>query len=793
MGFSLIKIFIPLFIFIKIIIPARSFSAEKEIKVVASIYPPFVFYENGRLAGFDIDLLEMICRTNGLICPVEIVPFQEVLNALKEGRADIGIGAIYVTDERERFIKFTSPYLETGLVYVYRADSEPEADLSGKRIGVKKLATGEIKARELAKKFKNLQIITFASTEESINALIEGTVDLVINDYINSMVLMHEKYLGKIKIKKGILGFPDLLTRDSIAIAVNRERGDLRDIFESTLKEFREGGIMKRMLEKWTPVRSVQDYRKFIVYGLMGLIGLGFLFAGITGYLRHRERYRLIRENEERFRSLIENAPNPVIITTETGRITFLNRNFRDITGYDIEKIKTLSELNQYLECNPPFREFNSPQEAINEYLDYRIRCADGKSRVWNFQLSSISMGNRERTFIIIANDITDKKEMEEKLRLAQKMEIIGRFTGSIAHDFNNYLTAIIGFSEIVSMKLNDYPELKRHIDAVLESAEKAASLIKQLLAFSRKQVMKPQVMNLNEIVLGISKLIKKIIGEDIELKLDLYPSLWNIKADPAQIEQVVMNLVSNASDAMPDGGVLTIHTSNTFFDDDCAMTEPSVTPGEYVMLAVEDTGIGMTEEVKARIFEPFFTTKEKGKGTGLGLATVYGIVKQSGGHISVHSEQGRGSTFKIYFPKTDEQPAQISSTLFPESIPSGDESILIVEDNKAVREFMKSVLIELGYRVYEAEDGIKALEILKEKEGKVDLLITDLIMPKMRGDRLAKEVEALYPGLKILLISGYTEDIKIEKGSFKQEIKFLDKPLNARQLAVVVREVLDS
>lgn len=783
-----------LYLFTAVIIPALSFSAQKEVRVVASLYKPFVFYENERIVGFDIDLLEMICRTNGLRCSVQIVSFQEVFNALKEGRADIGVGAIYVTEERKRFINFTSPYLRTGLVYVYRADSEITEDLSNKSIGVKKLATGEIKARELAQRFKGLQVVSFASTEESINALIDGRVDVVINDYINTMMLMHEKYIGKIKIKQGLFSTPELITRDSIAIAVNMERQDLWNIFNRTLKEIKDSGIMDRMLERWPHIRGVSDYRRFIVYGLAGLMLLISLVITLSWYLRQKELYKLTKENEERFRSVIENAPNPVIIASGSGKIIFLNRRFREITGYDMEKIKEAGDLNRYFEDGVELKELAFSDEKVLEIKECKIRCLDGKSRIWDLQLGSIGKWGNERAFIIVGRDVTEQRELEEQLRQAQKMEVIGRFTGGIAHDFNNYLTAIIGFSQLVSMKLKDNPELRQHIDTVIESAEKAAGLTRQLLAFSRRQVMRPGVINLNEIILDMAKLIKRIIREDIELKLDLYPSLWNVKADPGQIEQVIMNLVSNARDAMPDGGILTIRTSNTFLDDEYARTHISVTPGEYVMLSVEDTGTGMTEDVKAHIFEPFFTTKELGKGTGLGLATVYGIVKQSGGNIWVYSEPGSGSIFKIYLPKTEEQAVKKTvSSFHPESIPSGKEEILIVEDNKEVRSFIKNVLKELGYTLYEAEDGIKALEILKERKGKVDLIITDLIMPNMRGDRLAEEVRRLYPGIKILFMSGYAENIITEKGIVKEGIKFLEKPLTARQLSLRVRESLSS
>lgn len=908
-----------------------STKVNNEIKVVTSIYKPFVFYEDGKLVGVDIDLLDMICRTNNLKYTIQIVPFQTVLTMLKEGKADIGIGAIYVTEDRKRFMNFTSSYFKTGLVYIVRTDTKMDNnlfDISDKKIGVKRDATGETIARNLSKKFRNLEIIPFESTEESLDALIDGRVDIVLNDYINTIALMHDKYRGKFKIKRGFGELPMFITSDYIAIAINKQRPDLLRYFDTTLQEITNSGMMKRILERWPDIHSIPNYRKFIVYGLLTIISSILLFISIFRYYKNRQfrklmyqseqRYRAITEHspdavitadsngsiilinkavqnifsytekdligkpitmlmpdtckqehivgfnrfiktgkpfligktyetigkrkdgsefpvelslstwqvehkrfftamvrdfterkkieerlidsENRFRSVIESAPNPIVVHCNDGSIVLVNKRFTEITGYNLNNINTFKKFSEHAFPDPDYR-----NKMIEKYKglfetttpieygeDINITCSDGSTRIWNIQSSPIGNWNNKKSIICIARDVTEHRRLEEQFRQAQKLESIGRFTGGIAHDFNNYLTAIAGFSQIALMQIDSNHPLKQYLETILDSTEKASSLTKQLLAFSRRQVMQPEIVNLNTIINDMIKLINRIIGEDIQLRLYLDPKLWNIKVDPVQIEQVIMNLISNARDAMHDGGVLTIQTANALLDEEYAKKHISVIPGEYVMIAIEDTGVGMTEDVKAHIFEPFFTTKEIGKGTGLGLATVYGIVKQSSGNIWVYSEQGHGTTFKIYFPKIAEETTSYTIVEKTNVIPHGKETLLVVEDNKEVRSFILTVLKNIGYKVFEAQNGIEALSIFTEKKGKIDMIITDVVMPNLSGDKLAARIKDLYPNIKILYMSGYSDNIITEKGILKEGINYLQKPLNAVTLAQTIRRVLD-
>ncbi len=389
---------------------------------------------------------------------------------------------------------------------------------------------------------------------------------------------------------------------------------------------------------------------------------------------------------------------------------------------------------------------------------------------------------------------LEEKKEKErlgEQLLQAQKLEAVGRLAGGIAHDFNNILTAILGYSEITLLNMREDDPYRKNIETVFHSANRAVSLVEQLLAFSRKQIIKPEVLNLNTLLDDVTKILRRLIGEDIRIDLYKHEDLWNVNADRGQIEQIIMNLAINARDAMPEGGIITMETANTVLTEEYARTHIDARPGEYVMLAVSDTGCGMPPDVREHIFEPFFTTKEKGKGTGLGLATVYGTVKQNGGHIYVYSEEGKGTTFRIYLPRVRE-------VLKPEAsepsrgLQGGKETVLLVEDEKEVRELAATLLSELGYTVLEAEDGRYALEMCSRYHGKIDLLITDVVMPGISGSDLSKEIKRCNPGVKVLFMSGYTENAIVRRGVLKDGINYIQKPFSSEGLAQAVRRVLD-
>jgi len=389
--------------------------------------------------------------------------------------------------------------------------------------------------------------------------------------------------------------------------------------------------------------------------------------------------------------------------------------------------------------------------------------------------------------------DITERKQLEEQFHQAQKMEAVGRLAGGVAHDFNNLLTAILGSADLVLDSLTPGVPAREELEEIRKAALRAADLTRQLLAFSRQQVIAPTALNPNEVVANMDKLLRRLLGEDVELRTRLTPDLVTVKADPSQLEQVVLNLAVNARDAMPNGGKLTIETQNVELDAAYVRGHISAQPGPYAMIAVSDTGVGMDAATQARIFEPFFTTKEIGKGTGLGLATVYGIVKQSGGWIWVYSEPGQGTTFKIYLPRVTEAVPPAAVTPAPPASVRGSETILLVEDDEMIRNLVQKVLQANGYGVLVAANGRDAEQVAGQHDGPIHLLVTDVVMPGMNGREVAERLAAARAGVRVLYLSGYTDDAIVHHGVLEPGVAFLQKPFTPAVLGRRVREVLDS
>ena len=381
----------------------------------------------------------------------------------------------------------------------------------------------------------------------------------------------------------------------------------------------------------------------------------------------------------------------------------------------------------------------------------------------------------------------------QSQLEHSQKLEAIGQLAGGVAHDFNNMLTAIIGYTDLSLRRVGLENPIRRNLEETKKAAERAASLVRQLLAFSRKQILEPKVLDLNEVVKDMHKMLTRLIGENIQLATRLETELGSVKADPCQVEQIIVNLVVNARDAMPRGGRVTVETANVTLDEQNALKHVSVKPGEYVMLAVSDTGSGMDQETQARIFEPFFTTKEVGKGTGLGLSTVYGIVKQSGGNIWVYSEQGLGTVFKVYLPRIDDATASTIANQSQETnTPRGTETILLVEDEEVVRGLTRKILMQAGYNVLDAKGGDEAIRLCSLHVGPIDLLLTDVVMPEVSGKEVADRLLELRPSIRVLYMSGYTDEAIVQHGVLDANVKFIQKPFTWAGLTRKVREVLN-
>ncbi len=460
----------------------------------------------------------------------------------------------------------------------------------------------------------------------------------------------------------------------------------------------------------------------------------------------------------------------------------------RTLKGW--EKIVHPDELPKISEILDRHRTIAEP---IN--MKYRMRHADGSWRHWiEHGLPVVDNDGKPIMYIGSCKDVTEKVNIESQLQQAQKMEAVGRLAGGIAHDFNNLLTTITGHLSLAQLDMADDHPLKDTLDEIQGAANRAADLTFQLLAFSRKQIIEPKVINLNDLIRKMQTMLVRLIGEDVELKIFPQKRLGRVKADPGQMEQIVMNLAVNARDAMPNGGRLLIETADTFLDDEMGRARPLLGPGRYVCLSVSDTGHGMDENTRQKIFEPFFTTKEEGHGTGLGLSTVFGIVRQHKGIVQVYTEPGIGTTFKIYLPKVMDKAEPIPESPGQAEIRKGTETILVVEDEDMVRSIAIKILRRMGYKVLEAASGTEALKIAK-KAGRtpIDLLMTDLVMPIMNGRELAEELLKVFPAMKILYTSGYTENIIAHHGVLDEGLNFIGKPYTSDTLAMKIREILDT
>ena len=509
-----------------------------------------------------------------------------------------------------------------------------------------------------------------------------------------------------------------------------------------------------------------------------------------------------LRESEDRYRLAIESSNDGVAIVKGDLHV-YVNQRFAEIFGYenpqeiigknytvsvhpdDIEMVRDRSLRRQKGEAVPSRYEFKGIRKDGQEI------CLEASSSKTTYKGESVAL-----TYL---RDITERKKAEkemvalqQQLQQSQKMEAVGRLAGGIAHDFNNLLTVIKGYCDLALMGLKEEGPLKRALEEINKAGERAATLTHQLLAFSRRQILESKIVNLNDLLRNLNKMLQRLIGEDIELVTILGEDLGKVKVDPGQMEQVVMNLAVNARDAMPMGGKLILETSNVELGEEHARSHVDLKPGLYVMLSVRDTGVGILPEVKEHIIEPFFTTKERGKGTGLGLSMVYGMVHQSGGSIGVESELGRGTTVKIYLPRMVERGEGLEARPVKQEMPRGSETILVVEDDETVRNLASQILKHQGYRVLEASGGEEALGLYGVMKEPIHLILTDVVMPRMSGRELADHFILLYPEMKILYMSGYTDDAIVHHGVLEEGVNYIQKPFTMEGLAKKVREVLD-
>jgi PAS domain S-box-containing protein len=608
----------------------------------------------------------------------------------------------------------------------------------------------------------------------SISTLEDGRYLAVNESFFNLTGYRREEAVGRTVFELGIWDNP--IDRTQFA-ALLREHGRVRNM---------EVAMRKKTGERVVALVSAEKIE---------LDESPCLLAFSKEITDRKRAEEALRASEEKFAKAFRASPTAISLATrDEGRFLEVNDGFLRFTGYTREEVIGRRGVELALWVDPQQRlEINAELEARNEVRDRQVRIRKKNGQIAEAILSAELIELRGTPcLLVVSSDITERKALEAQLQQAQKMEAIGQLAGGVAHDFNNLLGVIIGYADMLMEQVRGDPGRERPAEAILSAAQRASALTRQLLAFSRRQVLRPRVLDLSQSVQEMGKLLGRLIGENIVLHTSLEPALGHVKADPSQIEQVLMNLAVNARDAMPNGGRLTIQTANVELDESYSSAHAPVAPGRYVMLAVSDTGIGMDAATQARIFEPFFTTKEPGKGTGLGLATVYGIVKQSEGYIWVYSEVGKGTAFKVYLPRVD-QPVDVAlAEARPTPAARVGETVLLVEDDDALRELTRSYLDRAGYSVVVAANGQEALTAAVNHNGDLNLLVTDVVLPGMSGPELARQLDNLHPGMKVLFVSGYTDIEHLRAGVSQGEFELIQKPFRRDDFTRRVRAVLD-
>jgi PAS domain S-box-containing protein len=552
-------------------------------------------------------------------------------------------------------------------------------------------------------------------------------------------------------------------------------------------------------LANWVPGRAGEPWQQSVRFVMLLLACLAVIAAG--WWLLSAER--LPRDAlRDRLRMLLEVAPDAALVCRQDRKILMANEAAARLFGFKLKELpgRSLEELIPNLFAGSPGDPGGRDKLLASPSSSWRIslgadnligRRKDGSETPIEVSFAPVD-GDGRRYMVCFIRDISERKNLEDRVQQSQKLEAIGRLAGGVAHDFNNLLTAILGYTELLLHGLPPGDPSREGLEEIKRAAERAASLTQQLLAFGRKQILQPTVVDLNALVHETQKMLRRLIPEDIEIRLELDPDTQPVRADPTQTQQVLVNLVLNARDAMPRGGVITISTGNDHLSRSEVRRLSDVRPGHYAVLTVSDTGCGMDAATLARVFEPFFTTKVQGKGTGLGLATAYGIVKQSGGHIEVESEPGQGTTFRVYLPVAEEGVPTVAVPQELTRTPVGTETVLLAEDEAAVRSLLRRTLEQKGYVVLEAANGKEALQLCREHDGPIHVLLTDVVMPHLNGPDLAKQVQLLHPDVRVIFLSGYADSAVLQRGLDQSQAVFVPKPFRPDTIVRMVREVLD-
>ena len=809
---------------------------------VPADFPPHysIDYKTGKPVGFAIDVMDEVARRSGIKVRYVVYPtWSKTLEAMEKGEVLL-IPNLGIIAEREVQMNFTSSVETYDIVIFVRkttTDIKGIEDLDGKEVAV----VEENKGLFLMQERGGSKLQIYASQDEAFLSLISGKSDALVYPEPPIKLLLqqtgladHIKIVGKplLEIKRGI--------------AVRKGNRELLKKLDDEVKTFIKTPRYEKIYAKW--YGKPEPYwtaRRVTVFG-GGLLAFAIVILVVWRYLsllrlnkelqaaltERKKAEKELRESEERYRILYDNVPTMNFTLDTSGNVVSLNQFAVRELGYQPEELIGRPMLDIFYDEDKPalLKQFGEVLQNPGRAYEWEFRKVHKDGRiVWVREIACTAKDQKGDIVVLVAcQDISERRKLEGQLRQSQKMEAIGQLASGIAHDFNNILTAIIGYASLTQMKLKEDDPLRHNIDQILASSERAAHLTQSLLAFSRKHINNPAPVNLNELIKKVEKFLRRVISEDIELKVILNlpvndnapqppdeitppPSAPPLKlrggrgsyvsegegeltvmADHGQIEQVMMNLATNARDAMPKGGYLTIETGTMEIDEGYIKAHGYGKTGRYALLSVTDSGIGMDEKTREKIFEPFFTTKEVGKGTGLGLSIVYGIVKQHAGYVNCYSEPGKGTTFRIYLPLIKTEEVKEIKPAEPEKPVTGTETILLAEDEENVRELTRIVLEEYGYKVIEAIDGEDAVNKFMENKYRIDLLLFDLIMPKMSGKEAFDRIRKIMPDIKVLFASGYPADFIHREEITEQGLSFVSKPISPTALIKKVREALD-
>ncbi|MBN1946046.1 MAG: transporter substrate-binding domain-containing protein [Bradymonadales bacterium] len=769
--------------------------------------PPKVFQEpDGEATGLFVEILDEIAHEEGWILTYTPCQWPACLVALQQGEIDLMPDVAYSSEREEQYDLHQIPIVESWS-QLYRHPGtgiDSLSDVAGKRIATLRGSIQETTFRQMLESFGyDATLVVTESFQDAFRLAQTGSVDAAISNHFYGDTFYRDYGLEK----SGIVFQPVSLYYATAEGA----HADWLEAIDGHLSEWRSQADSPyyTALERWLdrpPKSFVPNYLLWVVATTLGLLalasGLVYLLRrqvkARTGHLAESEqRYRLLAQNlkdsEAKVRAIYQGLPIPTFVwsTRDAGFVLAdCNAAALALTKGEAERwigqpIETVHADGDEL--------IGAVKRCFQQRSSLKIEITHQFSGRDTPRVLTVTCGIVPPDMVLVQiEDVTEQRQIEEQFRLSQRLEAIGQLAGGVAHDFNNLLTVISISAELAMENLDPQHPVREEIQEILATSSRASTLASQLLAFSRKQVLEPQLLDLNLLIRDAERMLRRLVSEDIEIKVILAESLGSVRADPGQLEQVLLNLVVNSRDAMPSGGKLTIETANVELDQGYAERHVGVESGPYVRLSVSDTGSGMDAQTCSLIFDPFFTTKEKGKGTGLGLCMAYGIVKQSGGHIWVYSEPGQGTTFKIYLPRVD-LPATSDRVEPPAVTSTRHETVLVVEDDERMRVIAQRILRKAGYEVLSAANGAEALEICERPGAVVHLVLTDVVMPRMNGKQLADRLAETCPQTKVLFMSGYPDDAIFHHGVLDSGIHFISKPFSAAKLTRKIQELLDN